>query len=200
MTSRAVSEALADEGLRPGDGLRDALTADDQAAFEFLDGMSEQAATADGGPRRVAGWSGKGRKPGSKNVATKQMVEYIRAQGVDPLIFWGRGLGMSLKDFRDMMGKKADGGEFSPSEWLAFRERCATQLAGYMHPKSLLDQMLGDGSEERGLVVLGMAALAAAKPGEHGAAMPTIGGGTGQPSEAGRRRAVENQEVSDDDA
>ena len=167
--SKAVASALAEAGLRDERGA-------DQEAFDFLESCERQIAEADGRQ-----WSGKGRKPGAKNIATRQAVDFVRQSGVEPLVAWGRGARMPFEDFAAMMGVEPEQlPGMTPSEryairkdWLAFRERNEERIAGIFYPKSVLEQLFGEQGENL-LAVVGLAAMAQARPGQVGAAKPSL--------------------------
>ncbi len=74
-------------------------------------------------------WSGRGRKPGSRNRTTRLVVEYIQKRGRDPLIALASVVSMSPEEVRRHFGFKT--GDEAAKFWRA----CCSDLAPYMHSR-----------------------------------------------------------------
>lgn len=186
LATSAVIEGAKEAGLAPGEGVRAALAGPDQ-----LDLWEEEEAAADAAMGlRPVGYRG-GRKPGSKNRATRDVIEYVRRAGVDPLIWQSRILSMSPDQLMEYGG-------FKRLDALEFQRKVADSLSATLYPGKTVADVLAD-AVDKGLVhVTGFMAMAQWRPA--GVAGPDIDGRRIAGEEAIERRALpieQNQGVSD---
>jgi hypothetical protein len=184
MTARGVSAALQDQGISPGEGVAAAL-ADDEQAELFAVEMREQAEALDNGAAPVT-WSGIGRKPGSRNRSTSQVIDFITKTGVDPLVFWSRILSMTPEQVKDRFKFEA------LTDAVGFQAECAKNLAPYVHSRRPIAIDVATRRYEH--VTLNFADPNSLDPAD-------IDGGLIEGNAVGLaiEEIVENQELSDDD-
>lgn len=210
MGTTAVQEACKDEGLATGEQLRQQLDGPQQD--ELFEHMADRMGRTVGG-ERVPTWNGKGRKRGSKNVATKQMVDFIRAMGVDPLMFWARNLDISYPEFvqnfiemRQALKEELPDADIPTSvpsmmQFLEHQRKCSDSLARVFYPNTALADAMKEIADA--MPVIGFAAMARMRPGEGGAAKPSISHEDDRDDGPAPRVPTtheENQEVSGDGA
>lgn len=191
MGTSAIIEGCKDAGLAPGEGVSAILAGPEQA--DLLDADAAIVDRQIG--RRPVAWKG-GRAPGSKNRATRDVVEYVRRAGTDPLIWMSK---MSTMDLDEL---KAWGGFKKRSDAAEFQRKVVKDYRDTLYPGSTIADMLKAALGEDGVLqVIGFLALGRAKPGEDGAAGPDIHGGLESAMRAQRRpvKDEENQDVSEGD-
>lgn len=152
LATNAVIEGAKEAGLAPGEGVRAALAGPEQP-----DLWDEEEAAADAamGPRPV-GYRG-GRKPGSKNRATRDVIEYVRRAGVDPLIWQSRILSMSPTELMEFGG-------FKRCDALEFQRKIADSLSSTLYPGKTVADVLQDAIDKNLVPVMGFMAMAGQKP------------------------------------
>lgn len=191
MATSAIIEGCKDAGLAPGEGVSAILAGPEQA-----DLLDDDAALVDRQlGRRPVGWKG-GRARGSKNRATRDVVEYVRRAGTDPLIWMSKVASMDLAEL------KAWGAFSKRSEAAEFQRKVVKDYRDTLYPGSTIADMLKAALGEDGVLqVMGFLALGRARPGEDGAAGPDIHGGLESAMRAQRRpvKDEENQDVSEGD-
>ena len=187
MATTAIIEGCTDAGLAPGEGVRATLDGPEQA--EMFD---DDAALVDKQIGRTPiGWKG-GRAKGSKNRATRDVVEYVRAAGTDPLLWMSKVASMSMADLHDFVG----GGK--PIELAEFQRRVVKDLRDTLYPGQTIADVLKAAMGDNALAVVGFMAMRDADPAAVGAAGPDIHGGL-KAQEARQRVPInteENQPVS----
>lgn len=122
MTASGIAAAVNELGA--GEMARADLAGDDQAELFAEIAAEESAAFSETRP-----WSGKGRKPGSRNRTTRVVVEYIQKCGRDPLIALASVVSMTPEEVRRHFAFK------SGDEAAKFWKSCAAELAPYLHSK-----------------------------------------------------------------
>lgn len=191
MSTSAIIEGCKEAGLAPGAGVSAILDGPDQLGL-----LDDDAALVDRQlGRRPVGWKG-GRAPGSKNRATRDVVEYVRRAGTDPLLWMSKIASMNLDDLKAWGGfkKRADAAEYQRKVVKDYRDT--------LYPGSTIADMLKAALGEQGVLqVIGFLALGQARPGEHGAAGPDIHGGMASALRQQRTpvKIEENQGVSEAD-
>lgn len=178
--------------MEPGASVKATLAGPEQ--FALLDDDAEIVEKQMGG-RTPVGWKG-GRAPGSKNRATRDVVEYVRAAGTDPLIWMSKISSMSVEQVKKWGGFKTKG------EAAEFQRKVVKDYRDTLYPGSTIADMLKSALGDDGVLqVFGFLALANAKTGEHGSAGPDVYGGMAQKMAAQRSpvKTVENQQVSEGD-
>lgn len=171
MGTTAIIEGCKEAGLAPGEGVRAALDGPDQENL-FAD-LDEDAARVDqqlGGKAQV-GWKQTGRQPGAKNRATRDVVEYVRRTGTDPLVWMSKVTSMHVQHIQQHFGFKhlEDAAEF--------QRKVAVDLKNTLYPGKTIADLLADAmGDDGGQVVMGFLALAGMKPGQAGSAPPDLSG------------------------
>lgn len=188
MATSAVIEGCKEAGLAPGEGVRAALDGPEQIAL-LLD---EDAKLIDGQFGRAAiGWKG-GRQPGAKNRATRDVIEYVRRAGTDPLLWMSKVASMSIDDLKAW-------GSFEKGENAAeYQRKVVKDYVDILYPGRTIADLLKDALGDTGaLTVFGFMALAAARPGDMGAARPDIRGGASA-DELPSRAPIKDEEKQGD--
>ncbi len=195
MSTNAVIDGCKEAGLSPGDGVREVLADDEQE--DLFDDLVAAQTEVDGQfkvfqKRRpvVRG----GRKPGAKNRTTRDLVEFIRRTGVDPLMWFNSVARMDMKQINKEFGP------FKSGQAAEFKRKCMVEFLRVMYPGSTIADLLKAAMGDDGaLQVVGFMALAAAKPGDQGAAAPDIQGGQAEEIPDLRRpvETKENQRLSE---
>lgn len=197
MATSAVIEGCKDAGLAPGEGIRDALDGPDNLQlFDELDGDAERVSGQLLGHAPV---SRGGRKPGAKNRATREIIEWVRTRYTDPLMWMGEIASMSLEELVEWGGFRATQSGSASMHAAEFQRKVVGELKNTLYPGSTIADMLKATLGDDGVLqVVGFMAMAAAKRGDLGAAAPDIEGGKAE-AETLARRPVEdkqNQAVS----
>lgn len=190
MATSAIIDGCKDAGQAPGDGVRSTL--DGPENLQLFEADADLVDKQLGG-RRPTGWKG-GRRKGATNRATRDVIEYVRAAGTDPLIWMSKVSSMSMDEVKKNFGfkKKSDAAEFQRKVVKDYRDT--------LYPGSTIADILTKALGDTGILqVVGFMALAGAKPGDLGAAAPDIEGGKGETEQLSRRPAQieQKQEVSD---
>ena len=115
--------AAVDE-LGAGEGAKALLAPPDQEELFCQIAEEERAAFSETRP-----WSGRGRKPGSRNRTTRLVVEFIQRRGRDPLIALASVVSMTPEEVRRHFAFK------SGDEAAKFWRSCCAELAPYMHSR-----------------------------------------------------------------
>lgn len=189
MATNAIIEGCKEAGLAAGEGVSAILAGPEQ--FALLD---DDAAIIDRQiGRRPVAWKG-GRAPGSKNRATKDVVEYVRRAGTDPLLWMSKIASMNLDELKAWGGfkKRADAAEF--------QRKVVVDYKATLYPGNTIADILKAALGDEGVLqVIGFLALGRARPGDHGAAGPDIHGGQALELKAQRQpiKDKENQGVSE---
>ena len=157
--------------------------------FEDIDAVS--AVMAD----RLRGkpaHSGKGRQLGSKNRSNKDLVRYVRARGVDPIIAWVEICEMTpqevLKAFQYKDLATAVSHQFEVQK----------QLAKIMYPGQSLADMFKDAGDH-GVQVVGFMAAAHASAPDVGRNLAAGGEGEARTFLSADYKLKQNQQVSEGD-
>lgn len=167
MATNSIIEGCKQAGLTPGEGVRAALDGPAQDELALFD---DDVAVIDrqfGVPQ--AGWSG-GRKKGAKNRAPRDVIEYVRRAGTDPVIAMSKVASMSPAEVAKFTGmKRAAAMRF----WLD----CVKALKDTLYPGQTLAEIIRDmlGGDDA-QVVMGWLVTAQLKPGEAGSAKPDLDG------------------------
>lgn len=123
VTASGIDLAAREAGA--GQGALAALGEPDQA--ELFAEIAEQERAALDQPLRP--WTGKGRKPGSRNVTTRTVIEYIQKIGRDPLLALHSVVQMTPAEVKNQFGFE------DPDKAAEFWRKCCAELAPYMHSR-----------------------------------------------------------------
>jgi hypothetical protein len=167
MATSAVIEGCKEAGLTPGEGIRAALDGPPQDELALFD---EDAAAIDkqfSVPQ--AGWGG-GRRKGSKNRAAKDVIDYVRRTGTDPILALSKVASMSPSEVTKFTGAP------KPAA-MRFWLDCVKELKSTLYPGQTLADLFKDAlGDDAGQAVVGFLALGGMKPGMAGSAKPDIDG------------------------
>lgn len=120
MTATGIDAVLREAGAG-------ATLGDEAEQAALFSEIAEQERAALDQPHRP--WSGRGRKPGSRNIRTRQVVEYIGRVGRDPLLALHSVVQMTPEEVRRQFG-------FDDADKAAeFWRKCAGELAPYLHSR-----------------------------------------------------------------
>lgn len=195
MGSNAIIDAAKDAGLAPGEGVRSAINGPPQE--DLFDELERDAGKVSQQLRGEA-VTRKGRKPGAKNRVTRDVVDYCRRRYVDPLQAMGEISSMTISEVKKHFGftKTAEAADF----W----RKMLVDYKNTLYPGSTIADLLRE-AKDAGVTVVGFAALAGMRPGDHNSAGPDIHGGLAM-DDAPVRRAIpfdeeteENQDLSEVD-
>ena len=186
-----TSQALQDcGGTDPEKVLESAVSGAVQDDF-FEDIAADAAVMAD----RLRGkpaHSGKGRQLGSKNRSNKDLVRYVRARGVDPVLAWVEICEMTPQQVLKAFAFK------DLASAVQFQFDVQKQLAKIMYPGQSLADMFKDAGDH-GVQVVGFMAAAHASAPDVRAHVTGSGEGEARTFLSADYKPEQNQELSGDD-
>lgn len=145
------------------------LDGPEQAAmFADLDGDAELVDRQLG--RKPLGWKG-GRVPGARNRATRDVIDFVRRAGTDPLLWMSKIASMELDELR------AWGGFKRKSDAAEFQRKVVADYRATLYPGNTVADILKAALGDAGILqVIGFMAMARTSPADAGAAPPDIHG------------------------
>lgn len=142
--ARGLAAEMQAAGIEPGASIRDQLAGPEQAALFEAEAAEHVDDLEAGGIVPAAIQRRRGRRPGSRNKATADMIEFMRAVGYeDPLAYMYRAITMTPQELADWakIGDKLP----TPDTVLSHQRYCAKQLADYVHTKKPVEITGKDG-------------------------------------------------------